>query len=151
MNLKDIRLVPRNASDDNFSPGKMTIDLGGGGNPTLIEGYEALDQDVMKAIFTGAQVDGYGTVIHQVVGDKNIGVVQAMLTYTVIGSLQTLINIHNATHEQFPNQFRAQRMLANLEFLKVDNVTITSIAVRTSFRTQSMDSRSLEFPVQAKD
>ncbi len=151
MNLQDIKLVPRDASDANFSPGRMTVDLGGDGNPVLIEDFDALDQDVMKAIFTGAQVDGYGTVIKQVVGDKNLGVVQAMLTYTVIGSLQKLISIHNDTHERFPTQFRLRRMLANLEFLKVDSLSVTSIRVRTSFRTQATDPRSLEFPVNAKD
>lgn len=150
-NLQDIKLVPRDVTDANFQPGKMTIDLGGDGNPVLIDDFDALDQDVMKAIFTGAQPDGYGTVIKQVVGDKNQGVVQAMLTYTVIGSLQKLISIHNDIHNRFPTQFRLRRMLANLEFLKVDNVTVTSIRVRTSFRTQATDPRNLEFPVNAKD
>ena len=149
--LKDIKLVSRDTTDINFQPGKMTIDLGGDGNPVLIDDLDALDQDVLKAIFTGARTDGYGTVIKQVIGDKNLGVVQAMLTYTVIGSLQKLISIHNDIHERFPTQFRFRRMLANLEFLKVDNLTVTSVKVRTSFRTRATDPRNLEFPINAKD
>ena len=150
MNLQDIKLVPRDASDANFSPGKMTVDFGDDGNPVLIENNDALDQDIMKAIFTGVQPDGYGTVIKAVVGDKNLGVVQAMLTYTVIGSLQKLISIHNDIHNRFPVQFRRQRMLGNLEFLKVKELTVTSVLVQAEFRTQAIDPRSLEFPVQSK-
>lgn len=149
--LKDIKLVPRDASDANFLPGKMTIDLGNSGNPALIEDFDALDQDVMKAIFTGVQPDGYGTVIKQVVGDKNLGVVRAMLTYTIIGSLQKLINIHEATHKRFPVQFRQRRMLSNLEFLRVKELSVTSVKVLVDFRTAATDPRSLEFPIQAKD
>jgi len=133
-NLKDIKLVPRDLTSDSFTTGSMTIELDERGEPRLLDDSAALNQDILKAIFTGVQPDGYGTVIRNVVGEKNTGVVKAMLSFTIISSLQVLRKIHNELRKEFPTQFRGRRCLANVDFIHVEDVTVTSVLIKVDLR-----------------
>jgi len=148
-NLKDIKIVSRDPTKGSFVRGGMTIQLDASGNPEQIEDNVALDQDVMKAIFTGVQPDGYGTVVRQVIGDKNIGVVRAMLTFTLISSLQTLIRIQGGLNWRFPTRFRLGRVLNSVDFIRARDVTVESVEVLMSFRTQAGTTQSLSVPINS--
>jgi len=135
--LLDLRLVPRDDSDDEtFKRGNMTIHLDDNGNPSTISGLAALEQDVLKAVFTGQQPDGYGTAVHRVVGTKNLGVVRAMTVYSVVTSLQKLARIHKNQERDFPTQFRGQRVLESAETMVVDQITPVSLRIRADLRNR---------------
>lgn len=142
--LKDIKLTPRDPSDNYFTSGKMTLSLGKDGNPVLIEGGQALEQDVMKAVFTGVQPDGYGTVIHRVIGEKNTSVVKTLITFTITTSLQRLLRIHNQIRRDYPLQFRGRRCLQWVDFIHVQAVTATSVHINVDFRTRENEIKSSE-------
>lgn len=112
-------------------------------------GIEALDQDVVKAVFTGAQPDGYGTVIHRVIGDKNTSVVRAMLTYTIIASLQRLVLIHAQLKRAFPTRFRRQRCLTGVDFITSyqDDIDPRKTTIYVDFRTDADEMRQIAAPI----
>ena len=143
--LQDLKLYPRNATNDGFVTGRMTIQLDSAGNPVLTSGADALDQDVLKAIFTGTRDDGYGTVVHRVVGEKNLLVTQALVSYTVIASLQRLLQIHTRLLQSYPTQFRGRRCLQAVDFINVqeDDGRRTSLRVLLDFRTREGDLRQV--------
>lgn len=137
-NLQDIKLVPTDPSVGDFMY-PMTIRLtDAGGDPELITDNQALEQDVLKAIFTSPQADGYGTVAHRVVGDKNLQVVRAMLTYSVISSLQVLKNIHDGLRGRFPTRFRGLRCLDQVDFMRVVDSSLVSARIQLDIRSRGM-------------
>ena len=140
--LKDIRLTPRDASLNYFTMGKMTISLDVSGDPVVIDNLEALEQDVLKAAFTGVQPDGYGTVISRVIGEKNLNVVKAMISFTIISSMQVLVRIHDAIRRANPLTFRGVRCLQWVDYVYVRAITTTSIAINVDYRTRENDSRT---------
>lgn len=143
--LLDIKLYPRGGYEDAFTESKMTIKLDAGGSPMTVSGPEALDQDVLKAMFTGIQADGYGTVIHTVLGEKNIGVIRAMITYTIISTLQKLVNLHMQLTRRFPTMFRGGRALTGVDFITViqDESNLQRVKVNIDFQTDRDELRQV--------
>ena len=141
----DLKLVHRDGVETDFTESKMTIKLDSGGNPVMAYGSEALDQDVLKAIFTGTRDDGYGTIIYSILGEKNIGVVRAMVTYTIIGSLQKLVNLHAQLMRTFPTLFRGGRALTGVNFITVaeDEINRQRVNVKIDFQTDQDEIRQV--------
>ena len=140
--LKDIKLTPRDPSLAYFTMGQMSISLDDLGDPVTIDNLEALEQDVLKAAFTGVQPDGYGTVISRVIGEKNLNVVKAMISFTIISSMQVLVRIHDAIRRANPLTFRGVRCLQWVDYVYVRAITTTSIAINVDYRTRENDSRT---------
>ena len=140
--LKDIKLTPRDPSLAYFTMGQMSISIDDLGDPVTIDNLEALEQDVLKAAFTGVQPDGYGTVISRVIGEKNLNVVKAMISFTIISSMQVLVRIHDAIRRANPLTFRGVRCLQWVDYVYVRAITTTSIAINVDYRTRENDSRT---------
>lgn len=127
----DILLVPRTHGDAHFEEGKMTIELDNVGDPKKVTGQAALEQDVLKAIFTGTQTDGYGTCVKRALGTKNQQAFRAIIVYTIMSSLKMLRDIQFRYMAANPLTFRGQRVLSGVDIINVgypDNVS-TLIAV----------------------
>lgn len=143
--LADVKLVPRDLSTgDSFVPGAMTVEFGTDGNPTLLTNQDALDQDVLKALFTGPQPDGYGTIARSVLGEKNVAVIQSTIVYTTIQSLQALIQAQRKIRKDFPTQYRGRRCLETVDFIRLSEITPTKLNIRLDLRTKEAETRTLD-------
>ena len=146
--LYEIRLLPRNETGDLFSDGNSTIELDGQGNPQVITGIQALTQDVLKAVYTGPQADGYGTPARRIIGTKSIAVVKGLFTYTFIASFQRLVQIHNQLRALEPTRFPGSRALTSIDFIRIIETLSDKVRVQIEFRTGASELRNAEATVK---
>ena len=127
--LYDVKLLTRLPDDEPFSQGRMTIRLNDLGDPITVTGAPALEQDILKAIFTGNQPDGYGTFIHGALGVKNTVAKRAGIMYSIMASLKRLLQVHAAQSSLLPTYFKGARVFAGIGSLRVSVPDSTSVSV----------------------
>lgn len=135
--VKELKLINRNTSPDitNETPfsGSSDIDFDASGNFVKISGQEALEQNVLKAVLTGVQLNGYGTEIFSLLGKKYIDSIRGKLLSEVISSLTKLKNNQLQYLQSEPNYDK------NCVPSKVYNIT-----------TRKRSKTSLEISVQIR-
>jgi len=118
--LYDVKLVPRENNIPPFEQGKMSILLDDLGNPVVTDGRDALEQDVLKALFTGARTDGYGTLFKKMIGTKNKRVFATLGMFTAMASLKSLQGIQQRYSNSNPKIYKDSRVISSVSIINVD-------------------------------
>lgn len=133
--LYDLKLVPRDSGSAKFTDGSMTVQLDASGSPEVVTGLPAMEQDVLKAMFTRVRPDGYGTLLHGIVGEKNLGVVQAMGSMSTIGAMKVLTRIHASLRSRYPVLFPKDRCLKGVDIVKISQQDGVSTTIKLEFHS----------------
>ena len=133
----DVHLVPRESSDPTFENGRMSILLNDVGDPVTVTGQEALEQDVLKTIFTSSQADGYGTLIRKAIGTKNTLVFRTITMYTILAGLKKLQWILSRHSQRNQRTFYGARVLERVNIINVSAPDSVSAAISTGLQTQN--------------
>jgi len=110
--LKSVKLV--SVGHEGLGYGDADWNFDANGNLETIQGKEAVVQNVVKMIHTELQPWGYGTVLHDLIGQKNTSIARAMAIYTVKRGLAFLawIRDQHTSIQAMENEERLKRELS---------------------------------------
>lgn len=141
--IEEIKLVNRNLEEDttNETPfnGSSDITFDDSGNIVRCVDEEGLEQNLLKAVLTSTQLNGYGTDMFSLLGKKNIELIRGKLMYNVLTSLNFLKKIQSSYLQQFPT-YNKKSIISNIFNIKSDKRTKTDLKV--SIKIQSLDSQT---------
>lgn len=92
--VNDLKLVNRfeqiDVSNQTTFNSSADIDIDDQGWFKRCDGYEGLEQALLKAIFTETQLSGYGTDIYSLLGKKNMSYVKGKLLSEVVSTISII-------------------------------------------------------------
>lgn len=139
--IEEIKLVNRNLEEDttNDTPfnGSSDIDFDDTGNIIKCVDEEGLEQNLLKAVLTSTQTNGYGTDMFSLLGKKNIELIRGKLMYNILTSLNFLKKVQSNYLKQHAT-YNKKSMVANIFNIKSSKQTQTDL--RVSLKVQSLDS-----------
>ena len=140
--IEELKLINRNdeINDLNETPfnGSSDIDFNENGNFVRCTEEEGLEQNVLKAILTGVQLNGYGTEIYSLLGKKNIEFLRSKLMYEILSTFHTLKNNQLSYLSQFPT-YNKTSVIGEIFNIKTEKKDKTSF--RVSLKIMSLDSK----------
>lgn len=137
MSIKDIKLTNRgseNFTDNTPFNADADIDFDIYGEPVMCTSEEGLEQNILKAILTGKQDDGYGTSFKSIIGHKNINYIRASLMYEILTSLSVLKKYQTSYISNNPT-YDKKSSIGSVENIKGNTVTNTSFEVSCKVRS----------------
>jgi len=93
MPIRELRLISRDSNsivDHTPFNGSSDIEFDEFGGFKLCDDNTGLEQNLLKAVITGVQPDGYGTDFKSLLGRKNTGAIRAKLMQETLSSIAIL-------------------------------------------------------------
>ena len=140
--IEEIKLTSRNLEEDttNQTPfnGSSDIEFDDSGNIVRCKDDEGLEQNLLKAVLTSVQNNGYGTDMFSLLGKKNIEFIRGKLMYDVITSISLLKKFQFSYLNEFKT-YNKRNIISTIFNIKSDKKNKTSLQV--SLKVQSLDSQ----------
>ena len=141
--IEELKLVNRNDEDSDFNEtpfnGSSDIDFTESGSIVRCTGEEGLEQNLLKAILTGIQPNGYGTTeVYGLLGKKNIEYVRTKLLYEIISTFN-ILKKNQLRYLSSASTYNKQNIIAETTNIKTDKIKNTSF--RVTFKVRSLDNQ----------
>lgn len=139
--IQELKLVNRDTegyiTNETRFNGSADIDFDSSGNMVRCTGEEGLEQNILKAVLTSTQENGYGTDMFSILGKKNIEFIRGKLMYEILSTFEILRKNQLNYLSQFPTYDKKNIAIRtfNIQSTKKQK---TDLGV--SLKVQSLDS-----------
>ena len=129
---KDARLF--SVGYDSLGHEDADIDFDENGNMIMVEGPAYVEQSVIKALHTKLKTWGYGSMLHDIIGSKNMDLVRAAAIYSAkrcIEFVAWLQHQHAALQEMEPEELLAEGIQVAVKPNRSNSQIILETVLRT--------------------